>query len=114
MSDADWLIELKRQVKASSQAAVARELEISDSTVSQVLSGKYGAATTAIERLVRGRYMGLKLSCPAAGFELPAHLCVAYQKIPFAPGNPQRVAFMRACPGCPHNLKTSPLSEINE
>lgn len=107
MANADWLAALKKRVKETSQATVARELQVSDTTISQVLSGKYGAATTTIERLVRGRYMGDRVPCPAAGFALPSHLCVAYQKIPFAPGNPNRVRFQMACPECPNYLRGS-------
>lgn len=101
----DWLCALRHRVGETSQAAVARELQLSESTISQVLSGKYGAKTTAIERIVRGKYMGAKVTCPAAGFDLPGHLCIAYQKIPFAPGNPNRAKFMLACPECPNYLK---------
>jgi len=80
-------------------------LNLSVATISQVLSGTYGAKTTAIARSVRGLYLDEKVQCPAAGFELPSHLCVRYQRIPFAPGNPNRTRFMRECPQCPNYLR---------
>jgi hypothetical protein len=101
----EWLEVLRREVAGSSQAAVARDLQVSETTISLVLAGRYGAKTTAIERLVRGRYLGAKVQCPAAGFDLPANLCVVYQRVPFAPGNPSRVRFQLACPSCPNYLK---------
>lgn len=51
-----WLEQLRQAVAASNQAQVARELELSPATVSQVLNGLYPASTERIAARVLRRY----------------------------------------------------------
>ena len=50
----EWLAALRLVCATTSQGRAAEQLGISEATVSQVLSGTYKAATTRIERRVRG------------------------------------------------------------
>lgn len=102
---AEWIEVLRAEVAKSSQAKVAGELEMSDSTISQVLSGKYGAATTAIEMAVMGRYRGLTWDCPAAGCPIRADACLSFQRLQMADSNPLKHRFASTCPGCERYLK---------
>lgn len=77
----DWLQVLRREVQEHTQAVTASRLRLAESTVSQVLSGKYKAATTRIERRVRGCFMGAKVVCPILG-ELPTDACQDLQERP--------------------------------
>lgn len=101
----DWIEALAAEVaRVGSQAKVADALGYSASTVSLVLRGKYPGDTTAIEAVVRGRLMSTIVECPVVG-PLPTDQCTRHQQAPWAPHNPQRIAFYRACRGgsCPHS-----------
>lgn len=101
----DWLQALAAACEApeSSQAAIARRLGISASTVNQVLHGKYQGDMARIEALVRGELMDETLICPVAG-EITKSRCQGIQKLPKAATNPQRLALWHACRnGCPHS-----------
>lgn len=101
----DWIEALAAEVaRVGSQTAVARSLGYSPSAISSVLSGRYAANMTAIEAAVRGRLMATTVECPVVG-ELAVDQCQRHQKEPWAPHNPQRIAFYKACRsgGCPHS-----------
>lgn len=76
---ADWLQTLRRECDATSQVQVARLLDLSAATVSQVLHGKYAADTARIERRVRGVLMGATVQCPVM-FEIGTHVCQRVQE----------------------------------
>lgn len=101
---ADWIEALAAEcARVGSQAKVARDLGYSPSTLSLVLKGTYPGSTAAIEAVVRGRLMSSVVDCPVVG-ELPTDQCQRHQQAPWAPHNPQRIAFFRACrSGCPHS-----------
>lgn len=107
---ADWLQALRMEAKATTQAQAGERLGISEATASQVLSGSYGAATTRIERRVRGELLGATCACPVMG-EVSTRVCqdVQERKPPIA--NPQHAQAWFACRGrgpftragqCPH------------
>jgi predicted transcriptional regulator len=99
-----WLEALRTAVKESSQSQVARELNLSSATISQVLSGKYAADTKRIEQLVRGRYMHEEVFCPVAGMDITRQQCAEFQCRPFAATNHLRVRFYQMCPSCSNYL----------
>ena len=100
---ADWLVVLAQACDRDTQVAVSKLLGISATAVNTVLRGRYGAATTRVEALVRGRLMAGKVICPEMG-ELATDLCREWQ------GRAARVAInnlqrrMRAaCRACPQS-----------
>jgi hypothetical protein len=103
------------EVRATNQARAAERIGVSEATVSQVLSGTYKAATTRIERRVRGTLMGATCVCPVMG-EVSTRVCQDVQERQ-PPGatrpiaNPQHAQAWFACRGrgpftragaCPH------------
>ncbi len=101
----DWLETLKAECArdGSSQAAVARRLKLSSTTINQVIHGVYQGDMVRIEAIVRGELMNATVVCPVAG-EITTSRCQTTQKLPFAATNPQRVALWGACRnGCPHS-----------
>lgn len=96
-----WLDLLQARVKGSSQAAVARELGLSRSAISQVLSGTYPACTTAIARKVLATYG--EVACPHLGQAIPATACLDFQTRPMSTSNHHALNHWAACQACPHN-----------
>ena len=95
-----WVEVLAMACDESSQSKVAKRFGYSPSTLSYVLNAKYPGDLTAVEQAVRGALMAETVSCPVVG-ELASDLCLQHQKAPWAPHNPQRIAFFRACrAGC--------------
>ena len=83
MSGADWLQALRQRCEVTSQEDVAKLLDLSASTVSQVLTGNYAASTARIERKVRGALLHEMVACPIF-FELGMHKCQSIQEQPSA------------------------------
>lgn len=101
----EWIVELEAACAATSQAKVARRLGIADGTVSQLLSGKYGAATKRMQERIEGALMGRTVECPVIG-ELRRDRCLTFQSRKAASTNPLRVRLAIACPTC-KNRRTS-------
>lgn len=100
----DWLTVLRQQCEKSSQARVAKRLQLSTATISQVLNGTYGGGLDRIQARVEGVFMGVCVECPVLG-EIPRDQCVREQGKPFAATNPVRVALYRACrDSCQHSF----------
>ena len=98
--DDDWLAVLADECKATSQAATARRLGVSPTTINQVLKKSYPGDMERIESLVRGELMGKLVTCPVIG-EIPLKRCLEHQARKFAPTNPMRVQLYHACrSGC--------------
>jgi hypothetical protein len=107
----DWIEALATACDRQSQNAVARRLGYSGAAVSLVLNHRYGRDLTAVEQAVRGALMATTVACPVVG-ELAADACNAHQRAPWAPHNPQRIAFYRACrDGCRHSRLAPPIRE---
>lgn len=102
----DWVEALARVCAAASQARVAKEIGRSASLVSLVLARKYPGDLSAVEDLVRGRYMNGTVACPAQG-NLPTHLCRLWRdrSKSFSGHNAEWVRMHRACSRCPRNRK---------
>lgn len=98
----DWLAVLMAECKSSSQASIARRLNVSGSVISSVLKGHYQGDLKRIEELVRGEFMGAVVQCPILG-EITSRACQDWQARPFGATNPTRVQVFRACRnGCPN------------
>jgi len=108
-----WLGALRAECDRTSQTRAAARIGVSDTTVSQVLSGSYKANTIRIERRVRGELMGAECECPVLG-DVSLRVCQDVQERPVgkgAPGfgNPHYAQAWYACRGmgrfataCPH------------
>lgn len=106
----DWLAALQALASRTSQSHAAEVLGLSDGTVSQVLSGSYGAGTSRIERRVRGELLGATCECPVMG-EVSTRVCQDVQERRPPIANPQHAQASLACRGrgpfatagaCPH------------
>lgn len=104
MTQADLMKLLNQKVAESSQAHVARLLNISDSALSQLRSGSYKGTPDAILQRVREVFGNETVRCPVLG-EIALGRCAEKRKQTFAATNPQRVALWRACQTCPQNNK---------
>jgi len=100
-----WLQLLKQRVESVEVAAiVARELEISPTTLSLVLADKYPASTERIERKVLRLYSdGGMITCPILG-AIDIGKCTVTneraRKIGSRAGNPRTVRLYKACLKC--------------
>jgi hypothetical protein len=98
-----WVRTLREQCKESSQGKVGKLIGYSKTVVSQVLSGVYIGDLKAVEKAVRGAFLGETVGCPVMG-ETPANICLETQRRPYAATNHQRVQLFRACrSGCPYS-----------
>jgi len=99
-----WLRMLRQQVDRRGASAVARELGISPSTVSLVVSGKYPASTAKIEQRITNLYgdRGM-VACPVLG-EIEPGQCVTFweraRKIGVRCGNPATIRLYKSCCKC--------------
>jgi len=104
-----WLEILRRQTANKSTAAVARELGVSPTTISLVLSGKYGASTDRIERRVMRIYgAGDGIDCPVLGRITPLRCVETWERagrIGSRAGNPRTIRLYKACLKC--DLRTN-------
>lgn len=100
----DWVIVLAEACNAQSQAAIAKRIGYSSSTVSQVLSNKYGMGDIAkFEQVVRGALMAETVACPIVG-DMTRDVCLNWQARPFSTTNSNAVRMYQACrSGCPHS-----------
>jgi len=87
--------------RLGTQTAVAKQLGVSASAVSNALKGYYIGDVDALAQRIRGALMNELVSCPVMG-ELSAKHCLDYQTRPLVFTNPTRVRLHRACKTCPH------------
>jgi transcriptional regulator with XRE-family HTH domain len=96
-----WLDVMAEQAELHGQKAVAEKLQISRTTVSQVLGGKYPGDMERMQKLVEGAYMNRTVTCPVLG-EIPLNECLAHQANTRTTGSPIRIKLYRSCRGgCP-------------
>lgn len=96
-----WLQLLQTAVDNSSRAAVARRLEYSRTTISQVLSGTYNGGTSKIEQKIMDVYG--KVACPYLDYEISRSDCQSYCTAEAPVQNPSRMRHWRVCQGCEHH-----------
>lgn len=99
-----WLEILRRQVSARGASMVAREMGVSATTISLVLSGKYGASTDKIERRSMRIYgNGDGITCPVLGRITPLRCVETWEragKIGSLAGNPRTIVLYKTCLKC--------------
>ncbi|WP_428429503.1 transcriptional regulator [Pararhizobium sp.] len=99
----EWIVALAEACGRSSQSAVAKQLDYSPATISQVLSNNYRGDLGRIEEMVRGALLAETIICPALG-ELARNSCLDWQGKPYAATSSHRVQMYRACrSNCPHS-----------
>jgi len=104
----DWVLKLAEECARTSQSKVAALLGRSPALVSNVLHRKYPGDMTAVEDLVRGRFMRATVQCPANG-EISSATCRDWivQSRTYANTNSERVRMYNACRRCPRAGKDS-------
>lgn len=103
-----WVVVLAEACQmAGSQSAVAKRLEYSATTVSQILSKTYLGNIGRVEQMVRGALMAETVVCPMLG-DVARNVCLDWQSKPYSPTSSHRVAMFRACrDGCPNSRISS-------
>ncbi|MBF0481306.1 MAG: LacI family transcriptional regulator [Desulfovibrionaceae bacterium] len=99
-----WLEILRARVEASSQAEVAKALDISRTAICQVLAGKYPAKTGRIEAKVLALFGATSVACPVRGEIAPAECSETRERartIGLRAGNPETVKLFKSCLNCP-------------
>ncbi|MGY5789087.1 transcriptional regulator len=110
----DWVIVLAEACTLSSQSAVAKQLDYSPATISQVLSNSYRGDLSRVQEMVRGALMAETVVCPVLG-DIARNVCLDWQAKPHAVTSSLRAQMFRACRGaCPHSRisVTQPSGEI--
>lgn len=99
----NWMAILTRQVEQKGRPTVQRELDVSPSTLSLVLSGSYPASTKKIEKKVMKIYgRDGQVRCPHLGMIDPGRCVSNWKKAQGAAncGNPATVRLYLACRKC--------------
>lgn len=96
-----WLDLLKEAVANSNRAAVARELDVSRTTISLVLDGKYPAKTDKIAELVLNTYG--KVDCPHLAVQITLAECRSYHEMNVPTSSPRAMKHWRECQSCSNN-----------
>lgn len=98
----EWIVMLARMSDKTSQGAVGKQINYSGSAVNAVLRNRYTGDLNAIEKAVKGCFMGLTVTCPEEG-EIAADRCIEHQKLArrFCASSVFRVRMYRACRACP-------------
>lgn len=109
--DADTLALLRDRLDhhVGSRSALAREIGVSRSAISQALDGRYPAATDQLAAKIRDVLVD-RLICPHSGDEIAPGLCKELRERPIsaACGSREDVKHWQACQLCqfnPHRLK---------
>ncbi len=99
----DWVEALARACDGESQGKVGLRIGYSAAVVNQVVGNDYRGDMAAVERAVRGAFLGLSVECPVLG-EISTVACRGHQARSFqaASSNSVKVRLFRTCPSCPH------------
>jgi predicted transcriptional regulator len=98
----DALEALQKLCGATTQAAAARRLGVSDAAVSGALKGRYIGNVERLAERIRGELLNAVVECPVLG-SITARICQDEREKPFHTANPMRVQIWRACKSCPNN-----------
>lgn len=96
----DWLFLLRQAVENNSITAVALSLDVSRTTISLVLSGKYPAKTDKIAARVIDQFA--RLTCPHTGADISHAECRRLSTRAVPTSSPQAMRHWRACQCCAH------------
>lgn len=98
-ADPDWFALLRDAVAATSQSNVAAMLDVSRTTVSLVLSGKYPGKTDRVAARVLKAFG--ELTCTHTGERISMTVCVSYANRRAPLNNPMELSHWRTCRNCP-------------
>lgn len=94
-----WISLLQKEVeKTGSIARVAAALDLSRSTVSQVLSGKYNADTRKVAERVLSIFG--RVACPYLDEEISMETCRKYRERDVPMNHPSELRHWRVCYTC--------------
>lgn len=98
----NWLALLTNAAEAHERgiAGVAEELDVSRTSISLVLSGKYPAKTDKIEARVLQTYA--RVACPHLIETITIHICRSHAERAAPTNSPREMRHWRACQNCPH------------
>jgi len=102
-----WLDLLRQKVTEQGRRKVEAELNISKTTLSQVLNEKYPGNLGNIAAKVTEAYSTERVIYPVLG-SITVQRCATEQTKPFAATNPQRIKLWKACQSCPLNKANKP------
>ena len=94
----NWIDLLRQAVTERGLARVAKEINLSRTTVHMALKGTYNADTKNIERQVLGAYG--KTACPFLGRVLDGPECSAYRERPVPMSHLEQIDHWQACQKC--------------
>jgi hypothetical protein len=99
----DWLLVLAEEAGRVGLNTLAMRIKVSAGTLSQVLSGTYGAKPDRVREAVRGALMGVTVTCPALHQDIGREVCIKHQRTPLSTASPSSVRLYHACRnGCPN------------
>lgn len=105
-SDPRWLALVREEAARTSIAAVAKRLEYSRTTISQVLSGTYPVDPARIAaRAVAVLEPVVEVSCPHLGRVIEVAECQTFATRRAPTHNPMAMNHWRACRQCQSNCK---------
>lgn len=98
----DWITILIQECNRASQNAVASQLGMSATVVSQAIRNCYPGNLANIETAVRDVFMNAPVRCPALQKEIESAACRNFRKQAenWTHGSPFRVRMTRACRAC--------------
>lgn len=102
----EWIDTLKKLVTEKGLGQVARELNVSKTTVSLVMAGKYQASSDKVQERVVLVYSKDGILCPVLGRIEPtacADIRERANKIGLKAGNPESLRLFVRCLKCPLN-----------
>jgi DNA-binding transcriptional regulator YdaS (Cro superfamily) len=104
--DADLLTVLNARLAAlgGNRAALAREIGVSRSAISQALDGRYPGDTRRLAARITAQLVEA-VTCPALHRDIPPADCEAYRSRPLSACTASReaVKHWQACQACPQN-----------
>ncbi|WP_282094340.1 hypothetical protein [Epibacterium ulvae] len=105
----EWVMGLARQCDATSQNAVAKELQYSAAVISTVIANRYPGNMDGVEERYRAQYENQTVVCPVRG-EIRLKECRRWQEKSkkLITSNGHTVAMFHACRRCGLNQRQPP------
>jgi hypothetical protein len=99
----DWVTVLVTECDQSSQATVAKKLNVSSAMVSQTIRNQYRGNMTNVEATVRDTFMNAPVQCDALGGKIESAICLTWRRRAedLTSSSPMKVMMFHACRACP-------------